>query len=182
MQIWRIKGENYTHAQLMDLKKQGLNPRKDNIVKKFIANPGTEEEIEKAEAKMKVRKAKEERENTRRAKMVAIENAEDEERKKLVKEFQVWQMANVKGDKKKREEVAKKAEEAKEAEEEAPEATPEAPEKAETLAEAQAEVPEEEVPAETEEQEFERLKTEKAWVNPEKAARYKELRSKFVKE
>lgn len=36
-QTWTIKGQTYTHAQLQELKRQGLNPHKDDIVMKFIS-------------------------------------------------------------------------------------------------------------------------------------------------
>ncbi len=31
-QTWKIRGQVYTHGQLLELKKQGLNPHKDSIV------------------------------------------------------------------------------------------------------------------------------------------------------
>ena len=36
VQTWTIKGQTYTHAQLMELKAQGLDPRKDSVVMKHI--------------------------------------------------------------------------------------------------------------------------------------------------
>jgi hypothetical protein len=48
-QTWKIKGQVYTHAQLMELKKQGLDPRKDDIVMKFITNPQPEANTPKIE-------------------------------------------------------------------------------------------------------------------------------------
>lgn len=39
---------------------------------------------------------------------------------------------------------------------------------------------EDSLPTETEEEEFKRLKTEKAWVNPAKKARYAELKAKLA--
>ena len=44
MQTWKIKGQVYTHAQLMELKRQGLDPRKDDITMKFITNPKLKEQ------------------------------------------------------------------------------------------------------------------------------------------
>ncbi len=41
-QTWKIKGQVYTHEQLMELKKMGLNPHKDKIEMKFIT-PGVKE-------------------------------------------------------------------------------------------------------------------------------------------
>lgn len=35
-QTWNIRGQVYTHAQLMEMKKQGIDPRKDNVVLKFV--------------------------------------------------------------------------------------------------------------------------------------------------
>jgi hypothetical protein len=35
-QTWTIKGKTYTHDQLMELKSQGLDPRKDDIQMKFV--------------------------------------------------------------------------------------------------------------------------------------------------
>ena len=37
MQTWKIRGQVYTHAQLMEIKKQGLDPHKDEIIMKFIS-------------------------------------------------------------------------------------------------------------------------------------------------
>lgn len=38
-QTWKIKGQVYNHGQLQELKRQGLDPRKDEIVMKFITKP-----------------------------------------------------------------------------------------------------------------------------------------------
>lgn len=43
-QTWKIKGQVYTHAQLMELKRKGLDPRKDKIIMKFITPRNTEED------------------------------------------------------------------------------------------------------------------------------------------
>lgn len=53
MQTWKIKGQVYTHAQLMELKRQGLDPRKDDIVMKFITNPQPEVKPEEKKASKK---------------------------------------------------------------------------------------------------------------------------------
>lgn len=45
-QIWKINGQSYTHAQLMEMKKQGLDPRKDKIEMKFITKSEKVEEVQ----------------------------------------------------------------------------------------------------------------------------------------
>jgi len=44
-QTWKINGQIYNRSQLQELKRQGLDPRKDDIVMKFITNPGLERAI-----------------------------------------------------------------------------------------------------------------------------------------
>ena len=114
MQTWKINGQVYTHAQLMELKAQGLDPRKDNIEMKFVTRNNKGELVAKAD-----------------------------ETKPAVEEP-------------KKEPVESKV----------------------TTSSTDVEVPVEAEP-ETEEQEYERLKAEKAWVNNDKKARYNELKAKF---
>lgn len=114
MQTWRINGQTYTHAQLMELKKQGLDPRKDKIEMKFVTKNNKGEAL---------------------------------------------------GDKKPEEVAAPEVAVPEPVKEEAPVAE---------VVDAE-EVKTQEVP-ESLEEEFERLKTEKAWVNNEKKGRYNELK------
>lgn len=114
-QLWSINGKTYNHAQLIELKRQGLDPSKDNIQMKFVTPQVIESE----------RLAKE-----------AI--AEPEE---------VVEVATLEP-------------------EEVPSAEPEV--SSEPVGEP-----------ETDEEEYERLKNEKAWVNNDKKARYNELKEKF---
>lgn len=44
MQTWTIKGKTYNHAQLMELKKQKLDPLNDEIVVKYVT-PKKEEKV-----------------------------------------------------------------------------------------------------------------------------------------
>lgn len=101
MQTWKIKGKDYTREQLQELKRQGLDPRKDNIVMKFISGD------------------------------------------QATKSEEVKESGHV--------EEAKGSSAVK-------------------------------VELETEEQEFERLKNERAWVNKDKKDRYNELKTKFTAE
>lgn len=50
MQTWTINGQTYNHAQLMEMKKQKLNPSKDKVELKFVT-PGTMDNLEKKEEK-----------------------------------------------------------------------------------------------------------------------------------
>jgi DNA polymerase II large subunit len=47
-QTWEINGQVYTHPQLMELKKQGLDPRKDEIVMKLLS-PKRDDEVPQTE-------------------------------------------------------------------------------------------------------------------------------------
>lgn len=49
-QTWKINGQVYTHGQLMELRAQGLNPLKDQIVMAAIT-PRKEVEVKKVEVK-----------------------------------------------------------------------------------------------------------------------------------
>lgn len=53
MQTWKIKGQVFTHAQLMEMKKQGIDPRKDKVIMKFITKPKNEVLPEKAAEEVK---------------------------------------------------------------------------------------------------------------------------------
>lgn len=49
-QTWRINGQIYTHAQLLELRRQGFDPRKDQIVMSSITpRPEKKEESHKEE-------------------------------------------------------------------------------------------------------------------------------------
>lgn len=97
VQTWKINGQVYTHSQLMEMKKQGLDPRKDNIEMKFItrnkvtgALPEKEEEasVVKKEEEAPVVKKEEEK----------IEEKVEEKKVKLPTNFmQLKKMASEKG-------------------------------------------------------------------------------------
>lgn len=122
-QTWKINGQVYNHSQLMEMKRQGLNPRKDQILLKSITNQKAEEVVE-----------------------TPVET--------VVEEL-----------------PAETTEVVEEVAEEPVEATEE-PSIAEEVADEQQ--------SETEEEEFARLKTEKAWLSPAKKERYNELKAKFT--
>jgi len=54
MQTWKIKGQVYTHAQLLELRKQGLDPRKDHIEMKFVTKNSKDEIVGEVTEKKKV--------------------------------------------------------------------------------------------------------------------------------
>lgn len=58
MQTWKIKGQVYTRSQLQELKRQGLDPRKDDIVMKFVTVTNSGEPV--AEIQTAVETEKEE--------------------------------------------------------------------------------------------------------------------------
>lgn len=125
-QTWNIKGQAYTHGQLMELKRQGLDPRRDKIVMKSITNQPTDEpevvdEVEDAgtgitQDDQYADEIRADEENTDQITADEAEVAKDD------------QAGNVESD----------------------------------------------------EEEFERLKAERAWVNPEKKPRYDELKARFA--
>lgn len=123
-QTWKINGQVYNHSQLMEMKRQGLNPRKDQILLKSITNQKAEEVIETPET--------------------AVEDLPVETTEVV-------------------EEVVEEPVEA-----------------AEELSVAESENATDEQQSETEEEEFARLKTEKAWLSPAKKERYNELKAKFT--
>lgn len=45
-QTWRINGQVYTHAQILEMRAQGIDPRTDKVEMKFVT-PGTKEGLEK---------------------------------------------------------------------------------------------------------------------------------------
>lgn len=52
-QIWTIKGQNYTHEQILEMKRQGLDPRKDTIELKFLrAEKPVQEPVEVKEPQL----------------------------------------------------------------------------------------------------------------------------------
>ncbi len=57
-QTWKINGQVYTHGQLMELRAQGLNPLKDQIVMAAIT-PRKEVEVKKEKKVKKVEVKKE---------------------------------------------------------------------------------------------------------------------------
>lgn len=136
-QTWKINGQTYNHGQLMELKRQGLDPRRDKIILKSVTNQPAEVVEEKVESTTEV-------ENI-------TEDAVDEQPETAVEEVSNDQGAlpegeNVEGG---------------------------------SLDNAPGNATDEATDSETEEEEFARLKTERAWVNPDKKARYDELKAKF---
>lgn len=107
-QTWTINGKTYNHEQLMELKKQGLDPRKDDIQMKFVTPQVIESEKQAKEA-------------LEQPEVVETTISTDE-----VVDVNIEQV-------------------------------------------------------ESDEQEFARLKTERAWKNEDKKARYNELKEKFKK-
>jgi hypothetical protein len=117
MQTWKINGQIYTHQQLMELKAQGLDPRKDKIEMKFITKNNKDEIVGN------VRKPQEE----------VIEDVTTE---KTITQ---------------------------------------------TPTNVETNIPEEEKDHfEAEEEEFKRLKKERAWKKADEKARYAELKAKFT--
>ena len=53
MQTWKIRNQVYTHPQLMELKRQGLDPRKDDIVMKFVTVDKSGKVVRKKEEEVK---------------------------------------------------------------------------------------------------------------------------------
>lgn len=128
-QTWKINGQVYNHSQLMEMKRQGLNPRKDQILLKSITNQKAEEVVE-----------------------TPVETVVEDlpvETTEVVEEV-----------------VQEVAEEPVEVVEES------------SIAESENATDEQQ--SETEEEEFARLKTEKAWLSPAKKERYNELKAKFT--
>lgn len=77
-QTWKIRGQVYTIEQLRELKKQGLDPRKDDIVMKFIKNP---EKTTKAE--LEAKQEKNEQYDKEQAERAVLEAKEKEKAEKL---------------------------------------------------------------------------------------------------
>lgn len=57
-QTWTINGKTFTHAQLMELKKRGLDPRKAEFTFAEITKPNLAKKNDKQKAKNKVNKLK----------------------------------------------------------------------------------------------------------------------------
>ena len=54
-QTWTIRGQVYNHEQLLELKRQGLDPRKDDIVMKFVTPKSTEVTEEEPSKAMEIK-------------------------------------------------------------------------------------------------------------------------------
>lgn len=99
MQLWTIKGQTYTHAQLMELRKQGLDPRKDNIEMKFITKNKQGEIVGKKEEDKKMEEyEKELKKNQEQAKKIqeALENETEEQEFERLKQERAWKNENKK--------------------------------------------------------------------------------------
>ena len=92
-QSWKINGQVYNHQQLMELKAQGLDPRKDKIEMKFITK-NSKDEIVGNVGKPQVKAEKEATIETKIAQTTA--NVDEEQEFELLKSQKAWLYFNTK--------------------------------------------------------------------------------------
>jgi len=182
MQTWTIKGKTYNHEQLMELKKQGLDPHKDEITMVFVTPHKGETKAQEKARKVSARGAADEAAKVadEKAKLAAEKGASDRQKEEAQKAEATEDNPTDGAKDELTEEECKKF--LAERNIDVPDG-----ESLENLRKSVASIVSKESPEElsgkkeeTKEEEFERLKKAKAWLRAETKERYNELKKELA--